>query len=80
MSLNRINTYRSDGKTTLLIGQTTYSGGGGVTERLDGELKHLVAIVSSVAFPTDYYTPNLGRCSKVWNKSMVQAVSGRSIS
>ena len=80
MSLNRINTYRSDGKTTLLIGHTTDSVDGGVTERLDGELKHLVAIVSSLIFSTAYCTPNIGRCSKVWNKSMVQAVLGRSIS
>ena len=31
VSLNHIDTYHSDGGRTLLIGQTTESGGGGVT-------------------------------------------------
>ena len=31
VSLNQIDTYRSDGVITILIGQKKYSGGGGVT-------------------------------------------------
>ena len=41
VSLNHIDTYQYDGEITLIIGQTTDSGGGGVTERLDGELKNV---------------------------------------
>ena len=41
VSLNRIDTYPSDGGRTLLLGQTTDSGGGGVTEILASELKNI---------------------------------------
>ena len=39
VSLNQIDTYRSDGGRILLLGRTTYYGGGRVTERLSIELK-----------------------------------------
>ena len=41
MSLNRIYTYRSDGGRTLLLGHTTDSDFGGVTEILARELKNI---------------------------------------
>ena len=41
MSLNQIDTYPSDGGRTLLLGHTTDSGGGGVTESLVSELKNI---------------------------------------
>ena len=41
VSLNHIDTYQSDGGRTLLLGQTTDSGGGGVTESLASELENV---------------------------------------
>ena len=41
VSLNHICTYRSDGRRTLIIVHTTYSGSGGVTESLSSELKNV---------------------------------------
>ena len=41
MSLNQIYIYQYDGKITLLLGHTTDSGGGGVTESLASELKNI---------------------------------------
>ena len=38
MSLIHIDTYFLDGERTLLLGKTTNSDGGGVTESLAGEL------------------------------------------
>ena len=38
MSLNQIDNYRFDGGIKLLLGQTTDSGGGGVTDSLVSEL------------------------------------------
>ena len=40
ISLNQIYTYRYDGGRTFLIGQTTASSGGGVTDNLSSELKN----------------------------------------
>ena len=37
MSLNKIDTYWSDGGRTLFLVQTTYSGGGGITESLSSQ-------------------------------------------
>ena len=37
-----IDTYRLDGKITLLFGHTIDYDGGGVTDNLDGELKDVV--------------------------------------
>ena len=44
VSLNQIGICRSDGVRTLLIGQTTYSGGGGVIDNLASELKNASCI------------------------------------
>ena len=44
MSLNQIGTYRYYGGRTLLLGQTTDSIGGVVTESLASELKNIVRI------------------------------------
>ena len=41
MSLNQIGTYQSDGGITLLLGNKTDSGGGGVIESLFSELKNV---------------------------------------
>ena len=42
VSSNHIFTYLFDGEITLILGQTSYSGGGGVTESLADELKKIV--------------------------------------
>ena len=44
LSLNQIDNYRSYGEGTLLIVQTTDSGGCGVTNRLSSELKNVGCI------------------------------------
>ena len=44
MSLNQIDAYQYDGERTLLLGQTTDSGGGGVTESLASEIKNVGGI------------------------------------
>ena len=44
VSLNHIDTYRSYGGRTLLVGQTTYYSCGGVIESLASELKNSVRI------------------------------------
>ena len=41
MSLNQIDTHRSDGVITIILEQTTDSGGGGVTESLASELRNV---------------------------------------
>ena len=41
MSLNKINTYWPDGGRKILLGNTTDSDGGGVTESLVSELKNV---------------------------------------
>ena len=41
VSLNHIYTYHLEGERTLIIGQTTDSDGGGVTESLSSELKNV---------------------------------------
>ena len=80
VSLKHIDNYRYDGEITLLIEQTTDSGGGGVIESLVDELKMLVAFVSFIASSTADCMPNLRHFIKVWNKSTVQVISGRYIS
>ena len=44
VSLNHVDIFRSDWVITLLLGQTTDSGGGGVTKILASELKNVVRI------------------------------------
>ena len=41
VSLNRIDNFRSDGGRTRLLGHTTDSGGGGVTESFASEIKSI---------------------------------------
>ena len=43
--LNYIDTYRYDGLRNIILGQTTSSGGGGVTESLSSELKNVGCII-----------------------------------
>ena len=45
VSLNHIDTYRYNGEIPLLLGKTTDSGGGGVTESLSSEKKNIVRII-----------------------------------
>ena len=52
VSLNQIDTYRSDGVRTLLHGKTPDSGGGGVTEILAIKLKNVDRISFSILFST----------------------------
>ena len=80
MSLNHNYTYWSDGGRKILIGHTTDSGGGGVTESLASEIKMLVALFSSIVSSTAACMTNLGHCIKVCNKSMMQVVLRRSLS
>ena len=80
MLLNHSDNYLSDGGRTLILGQTKYSGGGGVSESLANELNFFVALVSSIVSPIAACTPNLRQCRKVRSTSMVQVVLGRSLS
>ena len=64
MSLNQIDTYRYDGGITIILGKTTDSGGGGVTESLASEIKMLVALFSSIVFSNAACITNLRHCSK----------------
>ena len=80
VSLNQIDTYWYDGERTILLGQTTDSGGGGVTEILAVELKNVGKFNFFFVSSTAACTPNLRHCIKVWNNYMVQVVLGRSLS
>ena len=44
MSLNHIDTYRSDGGIIILLVQTAAYGGCGVTDSLASELKNVISI------------------------------------
>ena len=45
VSFNHIDTYRYNGGRTVLLGKTTGSGGGGVTESLSNENKNIGRII-----------------------------------
>ena len=66
VSLNQIYTHPFGGGRTIIIGQTTDSGGGGVTESISSELKIMVALVSYIVSSNSACTPNIRHCRKLW--------------
>ena len=77
MSLKHIDTYRYDGGRTLLLGKTTESGGGGVTDILSSEINFFISLVSSIILSTVVCKPNLRHYIKVFNTNNIP--TGRSI-